>query len=74
VITAYAVSYGGFQLVTGPLGDRYGKVRMVALSAVLSGLFTFACAFTTSLEQISILRFLAGLTGAAIIPNCIAFI
>lgn len=74
VITAYAISYGGFQLLTGPLGDRYGKVRMVALGAILSGLFTFGCAFTTSLEQISILRFLAGLTGAAIIPNCIAFI
>jgi MFS transporter, YNFM family, putative membrane transport protein len=74
VITAYAVSYGGFQLLTGPLGDRLGKVRMVAAGALLSGLFTLACAFATGIEQIAVLRFLAGLAGAAIIPNCIAFI
>jgi MFS family permease len=74
VVTAYAVAYGGFQLVTGPLGDRYGKVRMIALGATLCGLSTLACAFATSLEQIAVFRFLAGLTGAAIIPNCLAFI
>lgn len=74
VVTAYAVAYGGFQLVTGPLGDRYGKVRMVALGAFLCGLFTASCALASSLEQIALLRLLAGLSGAAIIPNCLAFI
>jgi len=74
VVTTYSVAYGGFQLVTGPLGDRYGKVRLVSLGAILCGLFTIACAFAVSLDQIAILRLLAGLTGAAIIPNCLAFI
>jgi predicted MFS family arabinose efflux permease len=74
VVTTYSIAYGGFQLITGPLGDRYGKVRMVALGATLCGLFTLACAFATSIDQIAVLRLLAGLTGAAIIPNCLAFI
>lgn len=74
VVTTYSVAYGGFQLLTGPLGDRYGKVRLVVLGSLLCGLFTLACAFAGSLEQMSLLRFLAGLTGAAIIPNCLAFI
>ncbi len=74
VVTAYAVAYGGFQLITGPLGDRFGKVRVIAFGALLCGLFTSASAFATSLEQLALLRFLAGLTGAAIIPNCLAFI
>ncbi len=74
VVTAYAVGYGGFQLATGPLGDRYGKVRVIALGALLCGLFTVASAFATSLDQLAVLRFLAGVTGAAIIPNCLAFI
>lgn len=74
IVTAYAVAYGSFQLVTGPLGDRYGKVLTVAVGTTLSGLFTFACAFATSLPQIALLRLLAGLGGAAIIANCIAFI
>jgi YNFM family putative membrane transporter len=74
VVTAYAVAYGGFQLITGPLGDRFGKVRVIAFGALLCGLFTSASAFAASLEQLALLRFLAGLTGAAIIPNCLAFI
>ncbi|MBL8569772.1 MAG: MFS transporter [Phreatobacter sp.] len=74
VVTTYAVAYGGFQLITGPLGDRFGKVRVIALGALLCGLFTTASAFAASLEQLALLRFLAGLTGAAIIPNCLAFI
>lgn len=74
VVTAYSVAYGGFQLVTGPLGDRFGKVRMIALGAFLCGLFTVAAAFASSLHQIAVLRLLAGLCGAAIIPNCLAFI
>lgn len=74
VVTAYAVAYGGFQLITGPLGDRFGKVRLVAVGALLCGLFTTASAFVTSLEHLALLRFLAGVSGAAIIPNCLAFI
>jgi len=74
VVTTYSIAYGGFQLLTGPLGDRYGKVRLVALGAALCGLFTFASAFATSIEQIAALRLLAGMCGAAIIPNCLAFI
>jgi predicted MFS family arabinose efflux permease len=74
VVTTYSVAYGGFQLVTGPLGDRYGKVRMIAAGAFLCGLFTLFSAYATSLGQLATFRFLAGLTGAAIIPNCLAFI
>lgn len=74
VVTTYSVAYGGFQLITGPLGDRFGKVRMVVAGSILCGLFTMACAFAASLDQVSLLRFLAGLSGAAIIPNCLAFI
>lgn len=74
VVTAFSVAYGVFQLVTGPLGDRFGKVAVVAIGTVLCGLFTLASAMATSLEQIALFRLAAGLSGAAIIPNCLAFI
>jgi MFS transporter, YNFM family, putative membrane transport protein len=74
VVTTYSVAYGGFQLLTGPLGDRYGKVRVIALGAFLCGFFTLCCAYATNLGQVATFRFLAGVTGAAIIPNCLAFI
>lgn len=74
VVTTYSVAYGVFQLVTGPLGDRFGKVAVVAIGTILCGLFTLVSAIATSLDQIALFRLAAGLTGAAIIPNCLAFI
>jgi predicted MFS family arabinose efflux permease len=37
VVTAYAVPYGLFQLVYGPLADRFGKLRIISFA-----LFAFA--------------------------------
>lgn len=34
VIFVFAVAYGVFQLCFGPLGDRYGKLRIIALCAL----------------------------------------
>lgn len=36
VIIAFAIAYGLFQLFFGPLGDRYGKLRIIALCALAS--------------------------------------
>lgn len=74
IVTGFAIAYGLFQLVTGPLGDRFGKVRLIAAGAIASGAFTLVSALATSLDQLAFLRVAAGLAGAAIIPNCLAFI
>ena len=31
IVTAFAVPYGACQIVFGPIGDRHGKLRVVAL-------------------------------------------
>src|SRR5947209_3362096 len=36
VVTAYAVSHGSIQLIIGPLGDRFGKYRTVAVMCALA--------------------------------------
>ena len=60
IVTAFAVSYGLFQIVVGPLGDAQGKLRMVVLGCVWAGVATMACAVMHGLAQFALLRFLAG--------------
>ena len=73
-ITAFAVSYGLFQIVVGPLGDAQGKLRMVVLGCVWAGVATMACALMHGRVQLASLRFLAGVGGAAIIPLAVAWL
>lgn len=74
VITAFAVAYGLFQVVHGPIGDRFGKYRVVAIAAGLSALATFACAAAPSLGWLVGARFASGATAGALIPLSMAWI
>ena len=67
VITAFALAYGLFQLVHGPIGDRFGKLRTVSVALFLAGAASFACASASSLEALSVYRFLAGMTSGAVV-------
>jgi predicted MFS family arabinose efflux permease len=74
VITAFAVAYGGLQVVNGPLGDRFGKYRMVFWVTAISALGNLACAFAPSLPLLVAARFAAGATVGAIVPLAMAWI
>jgi predicted MFS family arabinose efflux permease len=74
VLTAFAVAYGGLQLVNGPLGDRVGKYRMVFWLALISALSTLACAFAPSLPMLLAARFANGATVGGIVPLAMAWI
>lgn len=74
VITVFAVAYGLLQLVYGPLGDRFGKFRLVTLATAACTVTTLACAQAESLAQLSAARLAAGATSAAIIPLSLAWI
>jgi predicted MFS family arabinose efflux permease len=74
VITGFAVSYGLFQLVNGPLADRIGKYRMVFLITAISAVGNLACALAPSLATLVIARFLTGATVGAIVPLAMAWI
>lgn len=60
-------------LVLGLLADRFGRKRMLVLSAFLFGAFTFAIAFIQSMEMLALFRFCAGLGLGGAIPNALAF-
>ena len=49
LISSYALPYGLFQLFYGPLGDRIGKLRVMAACLTVFAFGTFACAFVPNL-------------------------
>ena len=74
VITAFSVAYGLLQVVHGPLGDRYGRYRMVFVITSLSMIATVACALAPTFGALVAARFSAGALVGAIIPLSIAWI
>lgn len=73
-VSAYALPYGLCQLFYGPLGDRVGKLRVMATVMVLFALGTAACAVVPSLGAFIALRLLTGAAAAAIIPLSLSYI
>ncbi len=74
IVTAYALPYGLFQLLYGPLGDRIGKLRVMTGAMAVFAVGTAACALVPSLLLLDLLRFLTGAAAAAMIPLSLAYI
>ncbi|MGH6621471.1 MAG: MFS transporter, partial [Alphaproteobacteria bacterium] len=74
IATAYALSYGVCQLVYGPLGDRYGKYRLVAIAATLSAAAVAGAALAQSLVALALLRLASGAAAAAVITLGLAYV
>lgn len=74
VVAAFMVTYGAGQLAVGPLGDRFGKVRIVCAALVAYGLVLLGGLFVDSLGALIGLRALAGLFAGAVIPLSMAHI
>jgi len=74
VITVFAITYGVSQLVFGPLGDRFGKYRVIAWGTVGCSITTALCAWASSFEMLLLARALAGASAAALIPLAMAWI
>jgi predicted MFS family arabinose efflux permease len=74
VVTAYAITHGSIQLVIGPLGDRFGKYRTVAVACALSSLTVLLCALAQTLGLLTLARLASGATAAWIIPLAMAYV
>jgi len=74
VVSVYSLMHGSMQLVIGPIGDRLGKYRMIAIMCALSALTVAACGFADSLTTLTLARIGAGMTASWLIPLGMAFI
>ena len=74
VVSAYAVVYGFAQLLYGPMGDRFGKLRVVSLAVLACAVFSAITAMSTTLSMLVIMRGFMGMAGAGIIPLALAWV
>jgi predicted MFS family arabinose efflux permease len=72
--TLFLFANGFFVLVHGPLGDRYGKLPVVAIACMAAALCGLVSALSSSLGMLAAARFLTGVTSSAIIPLAMAWL
>jgi predicted MFS family arabinose efflux permease len=74
VVSAYSLMHGSMQLIIGPIGDRFGKYKMVTAMCALSALTVAACGLAHSLTALTFARIAAGATASWLIPLGMAYI
>ncbi|MGY4831467.1 DHA2 family efflux MFS transporter permease subunit [Sphaerotilaceae bacterium SBD11-9] len=66
VVNAYLLTFGGFLLLGGRLGDLYGHRRLFLLGITLFTLASLACGLATSQTMLIVARAVQGLGGAVV--------
>lgn len=74
VVTMFALAYAIAVLVMGPLGDRFGKLRVVTIGVALSGAASFACAAAWDVGSLAALRFLMGVAASSSVALGLAYV
>ena len=74
IVTIFTLGYGFNQLCFGPLGDRFGKYRVITWACVACSLATLLCALASDFPMLLAARLIAGAMLAAIIPLSMAWI
>jgi AAHS family 4-hydroxybenzoate transporter-like MFS transporter len=73
-LSASMLGIGFSGLFIAPLGDRYGRRRLIVIGSLTMGASAFACGFATSVEQLVVLRFMTGVGLGMIPPNNYALV
>lgn len=74
IVTSFAFSYSLAVLVQGPLGDRYGKLRVVTIGCALAGAASLGCAAAWDLGSLAAMRFLMAIFASAPVALGMAYI
>ena len=74
VVAAYSISHGSIQLIIGPVGDRFGKYRTVAVMCALAAVLVAVCGTVQSLSGLALARLASGAAAGWIIPISMAYV
>ncbi len=74
LITAYMIPFGLFQLVFGPLADRFGKRQVVTVAMLAFTVGTGLSALGATLTGLALYRALTGVFAASVMPISLALI
>jgi AAHS family benzoate transporter-like MFS transporter len=66
----FGMMFGAF--IFGPLSDRIGRKKVIALCVILFSLFTFINGFARDVFEFGVCRFIAGLGIGGVMPNVVA--
>jgi predicted MFS family arabinose efflux permease len=73
-VTYFSIAYGVMQFFYGPVGDRYGKFRVLSLATFGCAVGSLLVASAPTLGILELGRFISGATAAGIIPLSMAWI
>src|SRR5262249_46889557 len=74
VITAYAITYGGFLLLAGRLADLYGRRRVFMIGVVVFTVASLFCGLAWSESVLIASRAVQGLGAAVITPSALSIV
>jgi EmrB/QacA subfamily drug resistance transporter len=74
VITAYAITFGGFLLLGGRAGDLLGRRRMFLIGVTLFAAASLVCGLATSSGMLVAARAIQGLGAAVVSPATLSII
>src|ERR1044072_1662802 len=74
VLNAYTLTFGGFMLLAGRMGDLYGHRRVFVLGVGLFTLASLACGLATSQEMLVGARAVQGIGGAVVAAVALSLI
>lgn len=74
VTTAFALPFALVQPVLGPVGDMFGKTRLITISILVLAASAALCAVATSFSVLTGARIVAGIAAGGILPVAIAIV
>lgn len=74
LISAYMLPFGLFQLVYGPLADRFGKAKVVVVTLGLFSVATALAGLAGSISGLAVFRAITGVFASATMPISLALI
>jgi AAHS family 4-hydroxybenzoate transporter-like MFS transporter len=69
VLSAALFGLAGGALASGPIADRAGRKAVLVVAVLLFGFGCLACAYASTLTELTLLRFVTGLGLGAAMPN-----
>lgn len=74
VINGYALTLCALILVSGALGDKFGRKKIFLYGISLFVISSFLCSISQSIEQLAIFRAIQGIGGAMMVPGSLSII
>ncbi|MCF6111276.1 MFS transporter [Mesorhizobium muleiense] len=74
ILDIYGFVVGSLLIVFGNIGDRYGRLKLIMIGAVVFGAGSLGAAYSQTSESLIASRALMGLGGATLLPSGLAIV